>query len=195
VKTSFLQFLNAWNWLDWILVIIVALSILVAVRKGFIRELISLAAVIVGLIVAGAEYARAGHWFEHFTKSRHLASAAGFLAVFVFVMLIGAAISLAARLLVQKTGVNWADRLLGGVFGLVRGIVIDSIVLMVLMAFAIQTQAVRHSELAPYVSTGARAMASLVPENLRNSFEGEFRIFRRAVVDPAKDAYKGRGPC
>ncbi len=186
--------MGAWNWLDWAFAIITTASVIVAVRKGFLRELISLAAVIVGLVVAAVEYPRAGGWFRHFTESRHLALAAGFFTVFALVMAAGAVVSWAARLLMQKAGIGWADRLLGGAFGLIRGLVFDSILLMIFIALAIQPQAVRNSQLAPYVSTGTCAIMSLLPERLRSSFEGELELLRRAVADGAKSSSERRGP-
>ena len=54
----------AWNWLDWTLVGVVLLSAFTAFLKGFIRELISLAALVAGLVVAAVGYQRASAWFE-----------------------------------------------------------------------------------------------------------------------------------
>ncbi|HTV54170.1 MAG TPA: CvpA family protein [Terriglobia bacterium] len=174
--------MGAWNWLDWVMVIIMVASIIMAIGKGLVRELISLAAVVVGIIVASLEYGRAAYWFQDLTKSKEIAWAAGFLAIFALVLAAGGAASLAARFLIQQAGIEWFDRFLGGIFGLVRGLLIDSILLMVMMAFAVKPQAVEKSRLAPYVSTGARAMAYLMPGSLRNSFDQEFKKFRRAYL-------------
>lgn len=98
-----------WNWLDWILAIIVVISVVLAVKKGFVRELISLAAVVVGLALAALEYHRAGAWFEDLTKSHQVALACGFLAVFIAVLILGAIASMLARLLIRTAGVEWFD--------------------------------------------------------------------------------------
>jgi membrane protein required for colicin V production len=174
--------MGLWNWLDWIMAIILAGSIIMAIRKGLVRELISLAAVVVGIVVASLEYRRAGYWFQDLTKSQEIAWAAGFLTIFVLVLIAGAAVSLLTRFLIQQAGIEWFDRFLGGIFGLLRGLLIDSILLMVMMAFAVKPQAVQKSRLAPYVSTGARAMAYLMPRNLRNSFYQEFQKLRQAYL-------------
>jgi membrane protein required for colicin V production len=174
--------MGAWNWLDWILAIIIVVSIITAIGKGLVRELISLAALVVGIIVASLEYTRAAYWFQDLTKSQEIALAAGFLTIFALVLIGGAVVSLLARFLIRQAGIEWFDRFLGGIFGLIRGIIIDSIVLMVLMAFAVKPQAVQKSQLAPYVSTGARAMAYLMPHSLRNSFNEDFQKFRKAIL-------------
>ena len=51
--------MGTWNWLDWTLVVVLFLSALTAFAKGFIRELISLAALVAGLVIATLEYERA----------------------------------------------------------------------------------------------------------------------------------------
>jgi membrane protein required for colicin V production len=170
--------MGAWNWLDWVMMIIMVVSIIMAIGKGLVRELISLAAVVVGIVVASLEYRRAAYWFQDLTKSQEIAWAAGFLAIFVLVLAVGGVASLVARFLIQQVGIEWFDRFLGGIFGLLRGLLIDSILLMVMMAFAVKPQAIEKSRLAPYVSNGARAMAYLMPSNLRNSFYQEFKKFR-----------------
>lgn len=185
--------MGAWNWVDWALAIIIVLSIIPAVRKGFVRELISLASVVVGLVVAALEYPRAAAWYEDLTKSHEVALAAGFLTIFIAVLVAGAIVSLIARLLIRTAGVEWFDRFLGGIFGFIRGVIIDSILLMILMAFAIKPQAVSRSYLAPYISTGARAIAFIMPQNLRNHFYSGFEKFRQAIMESAQGGAKSKG--
>jgi membrane protein required for colicin V production len=182
--------MGAWNWLDWVLAIVLVASIIPAIKKGFVRELISLASVILALIIAALEYPRAATWFQDLTNSHQVAMAAGFLIIFVAVLVAGAVISFFVGLLIKTAGVEWFDRFLGGLFGLVRGVIIDSIVLMVLMAFAIKSQAVSRSQLAPYISTGARAIALAMPQNLRDEFRSGFEKFRQTIIDTSKSGAK-----
>ena len=125
--------------------------------KGFVQELISLASVVIGLVVAAIGYARAAVWFDDLTKSHEIALGLGFLVLFLGTLLVGALVGIVARKLIKTAGIQWFDRFLGGVFGLVRGVLVDAILLMALLAFAIKPDAVRQSALAPYVTTGARA--------------------------------------
>ncbi|MGH9470361.1 MAG: CvpA family protein [Terriglobia bacterium] len=178
--------MGVWNWVDWIFAVVILLSVIFAARKGFVRELISLAAVVVGIVVAALEFRRAAGWFEDLTSSHAVALAAGFLAIFVTVLIAGAIVSALARFLIRSAGVEWFDRFLGGIFGLIRGIIVDSILLMVLVAFAIKPAAVGRSQLAPYISTGARALVVLMPRDLKSSFRAGFQRFRQAVMEGGK---------
>ena len=133
--------------------------------KGFVQELISLASVLIGLVVAAVGYTRAALWFDDLTKSHEIALGLGFLVLFLGTLLAGALMGMLARKLIKTGGNQWFDRFLGGIFGLVRGVLVDAILLMALMAFAIKPDAVRRSALAPYVTTGARVIAFVMPGN------------------------------
>lgn len=174
--------MDTWNWLDCILAVIVVASILTAIMKGFVRELISLASVLIGLVVAAFGYNRAAGWFEDLTKSHEIALGLGFLCLFLGVLIIGALVGWVARKLIKTAGIQWFDRFLGAVFGLVRGVLVDAVLLMILMAYAIKPDAVRQSSLAPYVTTGARVIALVMPESLRAQFHTGFEKFRGTLT-------------
>ena len=177
-----------WNWLDWILAAVVVASVIAAMMKGFVRELISLASVVAGLVIAALGYQRAALWFDDLTRSHNVALGLGFLTLFLGTLLVGALVSVLARKLIQKAGLQWFDRFLGGVFGLVRGVVVDCILLMVLVAFAIKTEAVQRSTLAPYVTTGARVIALAMPADLKAEFKAGFDKFKQRLVETDKKA-------
>jgi membrane protein required for colicin V production len=180
----------SWNWLDWILAGIVVLSTVAAIVKGFVRELVSLAAVVVGLVVASFGYARAALWFEDLTKSHDVALGLGFLLLFLGIVAVGAVVSLVLRKLIKMAGVQWFDRFLGGVFGLVRGVLVNSILLLALLAFTIKVEAVRQSSLAPYVVTGSRVIALVMPQSLRAQFQLGFEKLKQALIESDKKAAK-----
>jgi membrane protein required for colicin V production len=179
-----------WNWLDWILAAIIVVSVVTAIRKGFVHELISLASVVVGLVVAAIGYPRAALWFEDLTKSHEIALGLGFLVLFLGTLLVGAIVGMLARKLIETAGIQWFDRFLGGVFGLLRGVLVDAVLLMALVAFAIKPQAVDRSALAPYVTAGTRVLAFVMPGNLKAQFRLGFQKFREALIQQEKRATK-----
>jgi membrane protein required for colicin V production len=182
--------MGTWNWLDYILAAIVLASVVTAMMKGFVQELISLASVVIGLVVAAMGYPRAALWFDDLTKSHEIALGLGFLVLFLATLLVGALVGVLARKLIKTAGIQWFDRFLGGIFGLVRGIMIDAILLMALMAFAIKPDAVRQATLAPYVTTGTRVISLVMPGNLRAQFRLGFEKFREALVQSDKGKIK-----
>jgi membrane protein required for colicin V production len=179
-----------WNWVDWTLTIIAVVSIVAAAMKGIIRELISLAAVVLGLAIAALGYPWTALWFEDLTRSHEVALAAGFLTLFVAILVLGAVLSSVARKLIKTAGLESFDRILGGIFGAFRGLAIDCILLLAMVAFAIKPEAVNQSLLAPYVTTGARVIAFLMPSDLKSQFRLGYDKFREALIQQDKKATK-----
>jgi uncharacterized membrane protein required for colicin V production len=105
-------------------------------------------------------------------------------------MIVGALAGVLARKLIKTAGIEWFNHFLGGIFGLLRGVLVDSILMMAMMAFAIKADAVRQSVLAPYLTTGTRVIALVMPENLKAQFRLGFEKFREAVIQNDKRATK-----
>jgi len=167
-----------WNWLDWVLAAIVLVSVITAIFKGFVGELISLASVVAGVAVAILNYGRVAPWFEDLTRSHAIALGISFLLLFFGTLVIGALVAVLARKLIQRAELQWFDRFLGGIFGLVRGVLVDCIVLLILMAFAIKGKAVQESTLAPYITSGSRVIAIFMPREVKKDFQAGFERFR-----------------
>lgn len=184
----------AWNWLDWILVAIVLISVVSAFRQGFMRELISLAAVIAGLVIAVLGYTRAAAWFEDLTRSHQIALGAGFVVLFLGTLLAGALISWLAGHLVRQAGLEWFDRLLGAGFGVVRGVMVNAVLLMAMLAFAIKPEVVQRSVLSPYMTAVTRSIVLIMPADLRAQFRSGFDKLRDALLQkpPAPEGQKSQ---
>ncbi len=108
---------------DWVIVAIVGLSALVSIFRGFVKEALSLVVWIVTFVITGRFYeALATHltFFEQ-DVSRKLAA---IVLLFIVTLLVTGLCASLIRNLVHKTGLSGTDRLLGAVFGLLRGILV-----------------------------------------------------------------------
>jgi membrane protein required for colicin V production len=179
---AIMQTVTAWNWLDWTMVLIVFVSALMAFMTGFIRELVSLAALILAVVVASLGYHHAATWFEDLTKSPEIALGLGFIVLFLGVVLIGHLLSSLLKRTVNKLKLQGFDRLLGGAFGFARGLVIDAVLLLIMVAFAIKPAAVEGSVFAPYVMAGARVIAAGMPGELKDKAKAGFDRVRAAIA-------------
>jgi membrane protein required for colicin V production len=174
--------MGTWNWLDWTLTIIVVASVAGAILKGFVRELIGLASLVAGVGVAVAGYRWAAAWFADLTPTPEIAQGAAFLALFVLVLILGAVVSFVAKKLVKAAGLQLFDRILGGLFGLMRGVGIIAVLLMVMMTFGIKTETVHQSVLAPYAANLARPLAGIMPQDFRTQFQGGLDKLKQALI-------------
>ncbi len=110
------------------------------------------------------------------------------LALFFGIVVAGALIAYLLRSIVQKVGLGWFDRFLGGLFGLVRGFVICSVLLLAMVAFSIKIAVVQDSTFAPYVLLGARVVAAGLPRDLSSQFQTGLERFRKALIERDKKA-------
>ena len=166
---------NQWTFLDFLFALIVLVSIGFALMKGLVREIISIVALIGGFALAVIYYPVAGSRLIDFCKTESVACLIGFLIIFLGCLLLGAVVSYIVNRLVKAASLKWIDRLLGGVFGLLRGWAIASILVLALIAFPIRENLISRSVLAPYLLAGARAAILLVPQSLKEKFDEQYR--------------------
>lgn len=177
---------QVWNWLDWVLALIIFFSVLSGASEGLVRGLIGLASLVVGLAVAAAGYHGLGHALGAWIHSQDVAYGAAFLILFIAVMLVGAIISGIAAKLVKEAGIRWLDRLLGLAFGLLRGLIADAIVIMVMLAFSLAPQAVKGSQLRPVAMSSVREIVAVMPYDLRQHFAAGLEDVQRQFVKGEK---------
>ncbi|MBK7541087.1 MAG: CvpA family protein [Candidatus Competibacteraceae bacterium] len=120
------------NWADYLIVIIVALSMLIGLWRGLLREVISLATWIAAFAIAFLFSADGAALLTPYIDIPPLRVAAAFGGLFLATLLLGGLLGILASYLVDYTGLNGTDRLLGMLFGFGRGAAV--IVLLVLAA-------------------------------------------------------------
>jgi membrane protein required for colicin V production len=167
--------LHRWTSLDLVFVLIIALSTGLAVTKGLAREIVSLVALIGGLLLAAIFYRTPALWFVDFSRSETVAQLLGFLIIFLGCLTAGAVVSFIVNKFVKMAKLQWMDRILGGVFGFLRGWAIASIIVLALIAFPVRPDAVPRSDLAPYLLAGARAAALIIPGDLKAKFYDQYK--------------------
>jgi membrane protein required for colicin V production len=161
------------NWLDIVLLLILAWSIATSLRKGLTREILGLASVVLALLLALWFYGTAGSFLTPYVSSRSLANLAGFLAVFAGVMLLGSLVGFILGKFLRVTGLSIVDHSLGAAFGALRGTLVGIVLIMAIMAFSSAGRppvSVVRSRIAPYVANAARVIASVAPHELKEGF-------------------------
>jgi membrane protein required for colicin V production len=142
------------NWADWVIVIVLTLSSVISLTRGFIKEALSLVIWIVALVVANVFSNRLEIFLKNAISTPSLRAMAAFLLVFIGMLLIGALVNFLIGLLVKATGLSGTDRLFGMFFGFVRGLFIVMIFLIYVPNYVAITKDpwFQQSQLIPYFS-------------------------------------------
>ena len=109
---------------DYAILGIVAISILVGAIRGFIKEAFSLAVWAAAFLVAFQYSGALALQLENQIELPSARTALAFAGLFLSVLLLGGLLTFLVGKLVETTGLSGTDRLLGGVFGGVRGLVL-----------------------------------------------------------------------
>jgi membrane protein required for colicin V production len=117
-------------WLDYILLVIIAVSALLSLWRGFVMEAISLVSWILALWVAVIFFQDLAELMKDWIVTASIRNVAAFAALFVGTALVGGLVNFLAGQLVAKTGLTATDRALGMVFGFVRGVVIVAVLVL-----------------------------------------------------------------
>jgi len=167
------------NWLDYLLLTLMVVTAIYGIFKGFVRQIIGLAAVVAGLALAVLYYAQAAAIFSGFVKNRLVANFLGFLLIFVLVLVAGAILGhLLTKAMVGPLA--FANRLFGAIFGIVTAVVAGGILVFAMVSFEVARPAVRGSVLAPACLGVARAVVHAVPKDLRQRFDESYKRIRES---------------
>ncbi len=164
--------------LDWVMVLIVVLSVLQAIAQGFFYEFFSLAGVVAGYLLAAWEYPRVAAWYMQHVNSQWAADIAGFFTIFFVVVLLAGIVGRIVRWAVHGVGMRWFDRLLGAVFGFVRGAAINTVIVLALAAFVPQWGWLQQSRIAPFLLVSGRALIWVAPGDLQQRFRAGWDLLR-----------------
>ena len=127
------------TWIDYAVLAIIGVSVLLSVIHGFVRELLSLASWVSAFLVAQYFASQVAALLPAAVPNESLRLLAGFLAVFLIVLLAATLLAIAISSLIKRAGLGAADRVLGAVFGLVRGVAVVMVIVLLAGLTALPT--------------------------------------------------------
>jgi len=120
------------NTLDYVLFGIIGLAALRCWFRGIIGEVLTMAAVVGGLLAGIFFYRPIGLWISRLYPLGGFEIVAGFVAAFAIVFIVVKIVERSLRSVLENLNLDMLDRIFGLVFGALEGLIIATIILMIL---------------------------------------------------------------
>ena len=152
---------------DYLVLFILVASVVISTLRGLVKEILSLVGWVAAFVVANAFGAKLAPMLPSVFPGETVRLIVAFIALFLGVRVLMGLLSLAVGALIDATGLTLADRGLGGLFGLGRGIVIVLAGVILCGMTSIPQQAFwKDALLSPMAEAGARTVKPFLPAAL-----------------------------
>jgi membrane protein required for colicin V production len=161
------------NFVDYILIAIVGLSMVLSLWRGFVREIISLIGLVAAFLIASRLSGRTGDFLGQWITNPTGADVAGFALVFVIVMIVVGLIGAIIRRLVDLAALTATDRTLGVFFGAARGMLLIALCFLVYTSYSKPDATwLKQSQLTPYAIELGDMLGGMIPQGYPFSRQG-----------------------
>ena len=149
---------------DWILLAVLGLSLLLGLWRGIVQEVLSLVGWVAAFYVSQMYAPQAAAWLPMEGSSQMLRYGAGFVEVLIAVLVDPVVVSFVVIKLVSAVGLGPLDRLLGSLFGLMRGVVILlAVTVLVGMTPMRETEGWREAQGAQWLQQFLHVLKPVLP--------------------------------
>ncbi|HIF18647.1 MAG TPA: CvpA family protein [Cycloclasticus sp.] len=122
--------LNTLIWIDYVIIGIIFISALIGLFRGLVKEAFSLGTWIASIII-GIRFSQPFSVFlTDYIEVPSVRIAAAFVILLLLTLILGAMLSYLVSQIIDKTGLSGTDRFAGFIFGIARGMVVMSVLVL-----------------------------------------------------------------
>jgi len=169
------------NFFDIIVIVILGYCLIRGVFRGLIKELSSIIGVLGGFYAAFTYYPLVAKPLSKWIANTGYLNILSFLIIFCGVFIIISILGVIINYLLKIAFLSWLDRILGSVFGAMKGVLIVSVLFIALTAFLPKgTPVIKDSLLSPYVTLVSEKIAKVVSKDMKHAFSAKIATIKKA---------------
>jgi len=156
------------HWFDIGIIIALILSGVWSFCRGLTRELLSLLGLAAASVLSVRGYLYGANLLAPFIALEWVRQAVSFALIFLAVMAVAMVCSTLLRLVIRSVGLSVLDRLLGGLFGLAKVVLVASVLLIMASKFfpPVTAQLAADSILAPLLFRSATFLETFLAQHV-----------------------------
>jgi len=186
------------NLLDLIIIACMVFLIVRGIFRGFIREVGSLAGVILGIWLASVYQPQLTDFLKPFLPAGKYLALISFALIFFVVLVFCNVVGWLLKKLARKLFLGWADRTLGAALAVLKGVLITYLAIVLLTFFIpSKSNVIADSKLAPIIINSYQSIIGLLSpgayQNLKKKFVGQKERIEKAFSEKIERVIKDDG--
>jgi membrane protein required for colicin V production len=161
------------NWIDAAIVIVWLFFVVTSFQNGLVREIIGLGSVLAGVILAGLFYQDFSDALLDSIDNETTKQMVAFTVIFVSTAVLGQLIAMLVHPAIALMQLGVADQLAGAAFGAIKGWVIITGLLILLVTYPVydMDEKIADSEFADLLLESATPILRLLPDEFENAVD------------------------
>ncbi|KTD26171.1 MULTISPECIES: CvpA family protein [Legionella] len=119
-------------WVDLAIIVIIGLSVLTGLIRGFVKELIALCVWILAFWLAYHHSQSLDPWLQKYIQDKTARTVTAFILILLATLIVGGIVNGMLSFILKRSGLSGTDRILGMAFGFARGVFIVALIMVVI---------------------------------------------------------------
>ena len=169
------------NLFDLVIIMILCFCLIRGAFIGIIRGLFSITGVLIGFFGASAFYMEVAKSFLCWMPNASHVNLWSFLIIFFGFYVSISILGLIVNYLLKIDFLSWVKHTLGACIGIIKGILLVSVLLLTLTAFLPKgTPIIKDSLFSSYANLASEKMASIVSKDMRHKYVAKIGAYKKS---------------